>query len=159
MVYRLPKYSIRPIATDARPIRIPMSAYILEDMIELSQAHATYRFVICDEEEEKPRLLMWVFKPSIRLSYSTPMFSLMPRSGSIEAAKILFKVIGPGGTLAYDMKTTIEKHPNFTQAESLFYPLDICRRLAGLLKESHTCYPSGRRTMSGLDSGWLQRSW
>jgi len=56
--FRLPKYSIRPVATNARPIRIPMSAYVVEDMTELSQAHATYRFVVCDEEEEKPRLLV-----------------------------------------------------------------------------------------------------
>jgi hypothetical protein len=35
-----------------------MSAYVVEDMIELSQAHATYRFIVCDEEEEKPRLLV-----------------------------------------------------------------------------------------------------
>ena len=41
-----------------RPLRIPMSAYVVEDMVELSQAHATYRFIVCDEEEEKPRLLV-----------------------------------------------------------------------------------------------------
>ena len=35
-----------------------MSAYVVEDMVELSQAHGTYRFVICDEEEEKARLLV-----------------------------------------------------------------------------------------------------
>lgn len=38
-----------------------MSAYVVEDMTELSQAHATYRFIVCDEEEEKPRLLVCHF--------------------------------------------------------------------------------------------------
>ncbi|KAG8808712.1 hypothetical protein FRC19_005705 [Serendipita sp. 401] len=150
---------MRPISTDSRPIRIPMSAYIVEDMVELSQAHGAYRFVICDEEEEKPRLLVWIFKPSMKLSYSTSTAALIPRSGSIVAAKILFKVIGPGGSSAgFDVKSTLEKHPNFSQAEQLSYPIDICRRLAALLRESHSTYPSNRRTMSGLDAGWLQRS-
>ena len=41
-----------------RPIRIPLSAFIVEDMNELVRAHATYRFILCDEEDEKPRLLV-----------------------------------------------------------------------------------------------------
>ncbi|KIM20983.1 hypothetical protein M408DRAFT_12817 [Serendipita vermifera MAFF 305830] len=158
IVYRLPKYAVRPVASNARLQRIPMSAYVVEDMIELAQAHATYRFVVCDEEEEKPRLLLWLFKPSMKLSYATPTFYLIPRSGSITAAKMLFKVIGPGPGGVQDMKTTLATHRNFAAAEQLFYPLEICRRLAGLLKESHSTYPSNRRTMSGLDAGWLQRS-
>lgn len=41
-----------------RPCRVPFSAFILEDMMELVRAHATYRFVVLDEEEERPRLLV-----------------------------------------------------------------------------------------------------
>jgi hypothetical protein len=41
-----------------RPCRIPLSAFIVEDMVELVRAHATYRFVILDEEEERPRILV-----------------------------------------------------------------------------------------------------
>lgn len=41
--------------------RVPLSAFIVEDMVELVQAHATYRFVLFDEEEEKPRLLVSLF--------------------------------------------------------------------------------------------------
>lgn len=37
-----------------------MSAFIVQDMLEHVSAHATYRFVISDEEEEKPRLLVRV---------------------------------------------------------------------------------------------------
>ena len=45
---------------------MPLSAFIVEDMNEFVQAHATYRFVIFDEEEERPRMLVrfrahWVF--------------------------------------------------------------------------------------------------
>jgi len=76
-VYRLVKYAIRPITTALqlvvlvgsvpliltkfalfRPLRIPLSAFIVEDMDEFVQAHATYRFVIFDEEEERPRMLV-----------------------------------------------------------------------------------------------------
>ena len=35
-----------------------MSAFVLHDMLEHVQAHATYRFVLSDEEDEKPRLLV-----------------------------------------------------------------------------------------------------
>ena len=41
-----------------RPLRIPLSAFVVEDMHELVRAHATYRFILCDEEDEKPRLLV-----------------------------------------------------------------------------------------------------
>jgi hypothetical protein len=38
--------------------RIPVSAYVIEDMNEFVQAHATYRFVVLDEEDELPRILV-----------------------------------------------------------------------------------------------------
>ena len=77
-VYRLVKYAIRPVSPSAeyvlhvhsllapltdrcvrpRPCRIPLSAFIVEDMVELARAHATYRFVVLDEEEERPRILV-----------------------------------------------------------------------------------------------------
>lgn len=38
--------------------QVPLSAFIVEDMMELVQAHATYRFVILDEESERPRILV-----------------------------------------------------------------------------------------------------
>ena len=41
-----------------RPSRIPLSAFIVEDMTELARAHATYRFVVLDEEEERPSILV-----------------------------------------------------------------------------------------------------
>jgi hypothetical protein len=42
------------------PEPVPLSAFVVEDMVELQQAHATYRFVIVDEEEERPRMLVRV---------------------------------------------------------------------------------------------------
>lgn len=64
-------------------------------MNEFVNAHATYRFVILDEEEERQRLLVWLFKPSMRMAYATPTEYVLPKSGSIHAAKVLFKVLGP----------------------------------------------------------------
>jgi hypothetical protein len=110
------------LTDEYRPTRVPFSAFILEDMIELMRAHASYRFVIMDEEEEKPRLLVratfhllphifdcvldqvWLFKPSMRLSYATTAQFALPRTGSINAAKVLFKIIGPENSNT-DMKT------------------------------------------------------
>ncbi|KAG5646393.1 hypothetical protein DXG03_003716 [Asterophora parasitica] len=77
------------------PTRIPLSAFIVEDMTEFVRAHATYRFVILDEEDERPRILIWLFKPSIRIAYTTSTPYAIPKSGSIHAAKVLFKVLTP----------------------------------------------------------------
>ena len=76
-----------------RPSRLPLSAFIAEDMNEFVHAHATYRFVIFDEEEERPRILVWLFKPTMRLSYIVPTQYVIPKSGSIRAAKVLFKIL------------------------------------------------------------------
>lgn len=51
----------------------------------------------------------------------------------------------------------LQRYPGFPQAEYLYYPIDICRRLAAHLKESNGAYPESMRTMTGLDVGWLQR--
>lgn len=156
LVYRLAKYAFRPVSPTAEPSRIPLSAFIVEDMTEFVHAHATYRFVIVDEEEEKPRILVWLFKPSMRISYVTPTQFSIPRIGSIRGAKVLYKLLGPTVS-TQDFQSVLDKYPGFPQAEHLYYPFEVCRRLAAVLKESNSAYPESMRTMTGLDVGWLQR--
>ena len=65
-----------------------------------------------DEEEERPRILVrcyaalfqtatntmaqiWLFKPNIRLSYTTPSQFIIPKTGTIRGSKILFQLLGP----------------------------------------------------------------
>src|SRR5882757_6095576 len=104
----------------------------------------------------------------MRLAYAASTHSLIPRASSVNGAKVLFKIIGPGGVPAPDLKTyvrcpwsfrsasdttvfrTIDKFPTFAQAEHLYYPLDVCWRLAALLRETNATYPPNRRIMSGL---------
>ncbi|KAI0049166.1 hypothetical protein FA95DRAFT_1538607 [Auriscalpium vulgare] len=155
-VYRLVKYAIRPVSLSAEPLRIPLSAFIVEDMAELARAHATYRFVVVDEEEERPRLLVWLFKPNIRLSYLTQSPYLLPKQGTFQAAKVLYKIIGPSTTYT-DLPSLLDRYPGFPQAEQLMYPMDTCTSLAGLLRESNRSYPESMRVMTGLDVGWLLR--
>ncbi|KIJ61613.1 hypothetical protein HYDPIDRAFT_137583 [Hydnomerulius pinastri MD-312] len=156
-MYRLFKYAIRPICATSEFPKIPMSAFVLQDMLEHVQAHATYRFVLSDEEEEKPRLLIWLFKPKIRISYMLPAPYHLPKSGSIDASKVLYKILGPTSSTT-DIKDLLNKYPGFPQAEHLFYPIDVCRKLAAFLKESTGSYPENMRTMTGLDVGWLRRA-
>jgi ubiquitin-protein ligase E3 D len=52
----------------------------------------------------------------------------------------------------------LDKYPGFPQAEFLYYPMDVCHRLAVLLKESNKSYPVSMQSMTGLEVGWLQRS-
>ncbi|KIJ23402.1 hypothetical protein M422DRAFT_77237 [Sphaerobolus stellatus SS14] len=155
ITYRLAKYALRPVSPSSEPLTIPLSAYILQDMDELVQAHATYRFVLLDEEEEKPRILIWLFKPHIRISYANSNHKLLARYSSMHAAKVHFKILGP--SVSPTIKSTIEKYPIFANSERLVYPMEICRRLANLLKESNIAYPQGMRIMGGLDVGWLLR--
>lgn len=124
--------------------------------MEFVQAHATYRFVIFDEEDELPRILIWLFKPSLRLAYATPTPYALPKSGSIHAAKVLYKVMTPSEQAA-NLKIILDKYPGFPQAEYLHYPMPICRRMAGLLRESNNAYPGSMRLMTGLQVGWLER--
>ena len=97
-----------------RPFKIPLSAFVVQDMMEFVQAHASYRFVIKDEEEEKPRILVrlslsrtlssmlinadgkiWLFKPKIRLAYTTTRHHVISNSANVLAAKVLFKLLRP----------------------------------------------------------------
>ncbi|KAJ1311846.1 hypothetical protein OPQ81_010307 [Rhizoctonia solani] len=94
--YRFKKYTVRPIATSHRFPRIPFTAFVAADMVDLAQAHASYRFVIQDEETGTPRILIWLFKSSIQLSYAGAAGSLIPASGTITAAKVTFVIFGPG---------------------------------------------------------------
>ncbi|KAG6333893.1 hypothetical protein ID866_5195 [Astraeus odoratus] len=154
-MYRLFKYAIRPVSLTAECPKIPMSAFIVRDMLEHVQAHATYRFVLSDEEEERPRLLVWLFKPSIRISYMLASPLLLPKANSVKASKVLYKILGPDSTT--DIKGLLNKYPGFPQAEHLFYPMDVCRKLAALLSESTQAYPESLQMMTDLHVGWLCR--
>jgi len=151
------KYAIRPISTSTESPKLPLSAFVVEDMTEFVEAHASYRFIILDEEDERPRILVWLFKPHMRIAYTTQTQYSMPRSASIQTAKVLFKLLGPSEATS-DLKSILNNYPGFPQAEYLFYPMDICRRLAVLLKESNSTYPENLRTMTGLEVGWLRRA-
>ncbi|TFK38156.1 HECT-like ubiquitin-conjugating enzyme-binding-domain-containing protein [Crucibulum laeve] len=154
--YRVLKYAIRPVSSIAEPMKISLSAFIVQDMNEFVQAHASYRFVIRDEENELPRILIWLFKPNIRIAYTTPTSRAIPKSASIHGAKVLYKLLNPSEA-SMDLKSILNKYPGFPQAEYLSYPMAICRRLAGLLKESNSAYPNSLRMMTGLEVGWLHR--
>lgn len=116
-MYGICSHVVIPLLTSNRilsPSRLPLSAFIAEDMNEFVHAHATYRFVIFDDEEERPRLLVrspirffcfsvsdrprshlqiWLFKPSMRLSYAIPTQYVLAKSASIRAGKVLFKIL------------------------------------------------------------------
>ncbi|KAJ3932902.1 MAG: HECT-like ubiquitin-conjugating enzyme-binding-domain-containing protein [Lentinula lateritia] len=157
MAFKILKYAVRPVSASSDPLRIPLSAFIVEDMVEFVYAHASYRFIISDEEDERPRILIWLFKPNLQLAYATSKHYAIPRSGSMNAAKVLYKLMGPSeGNM--DLQNILDRYPGFPQAEYLFYPMDTCQRLAVLLKESNRTYPDNMRIMTGLEVGWLQRA-
>ncbi|KAL7419672.1 hypothetical protein Q5752_005586 [Cryptotrichosporon argae] len=74
---RLSKWAIAVLCEDdegdrVEPVRFPLSAFLVSDMLELSQAHASYRFLITDEETSDRRVALWLFNPSVRIAYRRP---------------------------------------------------------------------------------------
>ncbi|EJU02462.1 hypothetical protein DACRYDRAFT_100043 [Dacryopinax primogenitus] len=152
VVYRFTKYGIRPIGTSVEPPRIPVCAYVVQDMRESVEAHACYHFILNDEQESRPRILIWLFNSSVDLSWSCQKSYFLPKNGSCAGALVFYKMIGP----SMDPNEVINEHPEFLQAQYLYYPIDICRRLAALLRESHNAYADGA-SVKGLGKAWLAR--
>ena len=174
------------------PSRVPISAFIVEDMTEFVQAHASYRFVIFDEEDERPRLLVSTISHAVSLLSPIQISDMAFQTQSTtfvyfsKAVRIAEKRIHPYCQSTLQSARTIHrfdrhervwhlwsrtkfwitmtlcrilnKHPGFPQAEYLFYPFNVCKHLAVLLKESNQSYPESLRTMTGLDVGWLHRA-
>lgn len=42
----------------SRSLRFPLSVFIVSDMLELAQAHASYRFSITREDDEESKILV-----------------------------------------------------------------------------------------------------
>lgn len=40
-------------------------------------------------------LQIWLFKPNMRIAYSTPAQYLLPKVGNIHGAKVLYRILGP----------------------------------------------------------------
>jgi hypothetical protein len=57
------------------------SFMLMSDLLELVQAHATFRFVISDQATSEARLLIWIFNPSIKLSYRRSTATPLPSPG------------------------------------------------------------------------------
>jgi len=139
-----------------KPSRYPLSAFILSDMMEFVNAHASHHFAMHDEEEDKIRILIWLFNPSVKLSYAMTTSCGVPREGIIHAAKVFFRLVGAGENMALDNLRSSD--PDFAQAEHLSYPVSICHSIAALLTASNRAYPAEYRMMDNLQMGWLQRS-
>jgi len=156
IVYRFAKYAILPHHPLVKPPRYPLSAFIFLDMMELVSAHASHHFAILDEEDDKIRILIWLFNPSIKLSYAMTTCCGIPQEGTIHAAKVFYRLVGAGeNVVLHNLRLS---DPDFAQAEHLSYPLSICHSIAALLTASNRAYPAGYRMMDKLQMGWLQRS-
>ncbi|KAH8829406.1 HECT-like ubiquitin-conjugating enzyme-binding-domain-containing protein [Flagelloscypha sp. PMI_526] len=157
-VYRLLKFAMRPVGNaESQPVNIPLSSYLIHDMLEYVDAHASYRFVLMDEEEELPRMLLWLFKPSLHISYAVQKSYAIPNCDTVHSAKVLFKALTHAEIASGDLSSLLSKYPMFPAAEYLYYPMTACERIATLLTESCGTYPEGMRTMTGLEVGWLSR--
>ncbi|GAA5837062.1 hypothetical protein JCM5353_002481 [Sporobolomyces roseus] len=180
--FRLLKYAAYPLvgATSTARESFPeysLSCHVTAEMLETGQAHACHRFVVEDDEEEKPRLLLWFFNPAIRISFSTssPLASTLQSSRrnssasptlgrksdphanspdlvnrSMNAVKVFYAVV-----LGDDDPRCQEFLENKT--ETVTYPRTIVDRLTKLLEASTLVYPSAKRRFGDLETGFLER--
>ncbi|KAK4686057.1 ubiquitin-protein ligase E3 D, partial [Tremellales sp. Uapishka_1] len=174
--FKLDKWAVGFSKADDSPLRYPLSVFILSELLELAQAHASYRFIVADEETSERRLLIWLFNPSIGISYRqstrsplpSPLrqsfsdknmsrrqssSSVVPSSRTMRVAKIFYKVI--------DDHFEVENLPGFGvsgQTENLSYSHNVCSRLIQALKDSSALYPISKRQMGAFDIGFLERS-
>ena len=155
--------------------RYPLPVFILSDLLALSAAHASYRFHISDERS--PRLLLWIFNPSVRIAYrkgsssvppspskalgkvTSPEPPLLTEAKVLRAAKIMYRILGSPD---WRGNGNGDGHapPGFGeggQVESLTYSTEVCDELIRSLRESTSAYPLGRRTMGVFDVGFLPR--
>ncbi|OCF43389.1 hypothetical protein I317_02687 [Kwoniella heveanensis CBS 569] len=74
-------------------IRFTLSVFVVSDMLELAQAHASHRFIIANEESGEKRLYVWLFNPSVKMSYrrhistSSPLPSPLRSSHALPASQ------------------------------------------------------------------------
>ncbi|WVQ88089.1 hypothetical protein IAS59_001823 [Cryptococcus gattii] len=70
---RFSKWAVGLLDDDDSVItRFPLSVFVVSDMLELAQAHASFRFIISEEETGDQKLYLWLFNASTSVSYFKP---------------------------------------------------------------------------------------
>ncbi|KAE8539769.1 hypothetical protein D1P53_003706 [Cryptococcus gattii VGV] len=73
---RFSKWAVGLLDDDDSVItRFPLSVFVVSDMLELAQAHASFRFIISEEETGDQKLyasILWLFNASTSVSYFKP---------------------------------------------------------------------------------------
>jgi hypothetical protein len=174
-------------AGEISPVRFPVSTFVVSDMLELSQAHASHRFVICDERNGDRRLAIWVFNPSIRVAYRrsndggmtappvSPLKGTFARHlyphGHNGRHPTITDVLPISRSLRaakimfkvldpQGSEADYENLPGFGpqgQVEHLRYSRDVCMTLIETLRATASLYPASRRNMGSFDVGFLER--
>ena len=110
---------------------------IANDLIRLSQAHATRHFIIQDDEGRE-HLRLWLFLDSFDLAVG----SCSPdRHDAFTACKIMYR--DPVATLPAVQPAQAWAQPDLVEAVP--YPNKVCQQLALLIQQSTLAYPPTRR--------------
>ncbi|KDE02411.1 hypothetical protein MVLG_07024 [Microbotryum lychnidis-dioicae p1A1 Lamole] len=176
--FRLLKFATYPLSLripgsplkDAR--RYSLASQITAELLELGQAHACHRLIVEDREHNKARLLLWLFNPSVRLSFSvmtTPAVEVLEDSSrqpsgavsgtepttrrSMNAVKIFYIVVEN----EMDEKCQEFIASPMSTCERTQYPSSVITRLTDLLRASSSIYPSDKRHWGQLEVGFLER--
>jgi hypothetical protein len=158
------KYSIRPqFGMQATPCSM-LGMIIANDLVRLSQAHATRHFLLLSLDHEKndktvTPLHLWLFLEAFQVAVNLPTsFDICglesandKTSVSLSACKIMYRQ----GTLEDSATNSSWSQPDLV--EQLRYPLEVCRQIRQLLQDSNLCYPPSRRQFAADWSvGFLQ---
>ncbi|KAM0752034.1 hypothetical protein T439DRAFT_324129 [Meredithblackwellia eburnea MCA 4105] len=181
---RLLKYATYPTGSTLAALpRYNLATHITSELLEIGQAHACHRFVLQDLEDEQPRLLLWLFNPAVRLSFSSashtagilldeksssPLQSIAallsanganeprPVGRTMNVVKIFYLVVGDGRNGGGNAYREFTDSPHSTP-EVMIYPSEVIRRLTDLLKASTSIFPVDKRKWGEMDAGFLER--
>jgi hypothetical protein len=124
---------------------------IANDLIRLSQAHATRHFLLRDDENNTTPLHLWLFLETLQVALSLPTSFIV--CGLKEADKTLTSVSMPACKVMYREGSVTDgqqtSHPAaWAQpdlVENIQYPKEVCLQIRQFLHGSTLCYPPSRR--------------
>lgn len=128
---------------------------ISNDLIRLSQAHATRHFMLLNDERDgnTPPLHLWLFlefvQVAVVLPSSYPICGLdlpdaqaQSSSVSFSACKIMYREGTSSDSSTQDTSSAWAR-PDLV--EQIQYPKEVCLQIRDLLRASSLCYPPSRR--------------
>ncbi|KAJ3153070.1 hypothetical protein HDU86_005368 [Geranomyces michiganensis] len=155
-----PKESSRlvpAISPHAPPPFRPFVTYFVDELRDMTEAHAAFRFAVSEKDSEAPRFLLWVLNWNVLISSTIAAPQLTPYRALIPAVKVLYVDLVPTSDVAppphvIALRTAWEHDP---QVEQVSLHRSLCEEVLDALKSSSTHLPPSQRQSKGFSVGFF----